>query len=75
MQHVLNQIVEIRGKPKVIRSDKGREFTSNTILAWARAQSIEWQCIQPGKPQQNGHTESFNGKLRDECLNENLFLI
>ena len=73
VQHVLNQIVEIRGKPKAIRSDKGTEFTSNAILAWAHEQSIEWQYIQPGKPQQNGHTESFNGKLRDECLNENLF--
>ena len=73
VQHVLNQIVEIRGKPKAIRSDNGTEFTSNAILAWAHEQSIEWQYIQPGKPQQNGHTESFNGKLRDECLNENLF--
>ena len=75
MQHVLNQIVEICGKPKAMRSDKGREFTSNAILTWAHEQSIGWQYIQPGKPQQNGHTESFNGKLRDECLNENLFLI
>lgn len=73
VQRVLDQIVELRGKPKAIRSDNGTEFTSNAILTWAHEQSVEWQYIQPGKPQQNGHTESFNGKLRDECLNENLF--
>jgi len=73
VQRVLDQIIELRGKPKAIRSDNGTEFTSNAILTWAHERSVEWQYIQPGKPQQNGHTESFNGKLRDECLNENLF--
>src|SRR5215216_4606958 len=49
------------------------EFTSNAILAWQQERDIEWHYIAPGKPMQNGFVESFNGKLRDECLNEHLF--
>lgn len=73
VKRVLERLIEFRGKPKAIRSDNGTEFTSNTILKWALESGLEWQYIQPGKPQQNGQIESFNGKLRDECLNENLF--
>lgn len=73
VKKVLDRLIEFRGKPKAIRSDNGTEFTSNTILKWALERGVEWQYIQPGKPMQNGHIESFNGKLRDECLNENLF--
>lgn len=73
VKRVLDHLIEFRGKPKAIRSDNGTEFTSNAILKWALENQLEWQYIQPGKPQQNGHIESFNGKLRDECLNENLF--
>ncbi|HSX14211.1 MAG TPA: integrase core domain-containing protein [Chlamydiales bacterium] len=57
-----------------ILSDKGTEFISTTILKWCQEQGIRWDYIQPGKPYQNGYIESFNGKLRDECLNESIFV-
>ena len=69
----LGQIIESRGCPRMIVSDNGTEFTSNAILAWQEALGIEWHYIAPGKPMQNGFVESFNGRLRDECLNEHLF--
>ncbi|ABS66293.1 hypothetical protein Xaut_1042 [Xanthobacter versatilis] len=62
-----------RGRPKMIVSDNGSEFTSNAILGWADAARVEWHSIAPGKPMQNGFIESFNGRLRDELLNETLF--
>jgi putative transposase len=70
----LEQVIEARGKPDRILSDNGTEFTSIAILKWCQEQGIRWDYIQPGKPYQNGYIESFNGKLRDECLNENLFV-
>jgi putative transposase len=70
----LEQVVAIRGKPGRILSDNGTEFTSTAVLKWCQEQGIRWDYIQPGKPYQNGYIESFNGKLRDECLNENLFI-
>jgi putative transposase len=69
----LDHIIEVRGCPRMIVSDNGTEFTSNAILAWQDEQQIEWHYIAPGKPMQNGFVESFNGRLRDECLNEHLF--
>lgn len=57
----------------MIVSDNGTEFTSNAILNWADDAKIEWHYIAPGKPMQNGFIESFNGKLRDEKLNDTLF--
>jgi putative transposase len=69
----LDRIVELRGCPHMIVSDNGTEFTSNTILAWQQQREVEWHYIAPGKPMQNGFVESFNGRLRDECLNEHLF--
>ncbi len=69
----LDRIVEARGCPGMIVSDNGTEFTSNTILAWQQEHDVEWHYIAPGKPMQNGFVESFNGRLRDECLNEHLF--
>ena len=57
----------------MIVSDNGTELTSNAILAWQQQRGIEWHYIAPGKPMQNGFVESFNGRLRDECLNEHLF--
>lgn len=69
----LNQIIAERGMPKTIVSDNGTEFTSMAILKWVQETGIDWHYIAPGKPQQNGFIESFNGKLRDECLNETLF--
>jgi putative transposase len=70
----LTAIIERRGKPGVIVSDHGTEFTSNAILAWAEEHQTEWHYIAPGKPMQNGYVESFNGKMRDELLNETLFI-
>ena len=62
-----------RGKPATVVSDNGTELTSNAILKWADDTKVGWHYIAPGKPQQNGFIESFNGRLRDELLNEPLF--
>lgn len=70
----LEQVIEARGKPDRILSDNGTEFISMALLKWCQEQGIRWDYIQPGKPYQNGYIESFNGKLRDECLNENIFV-
>jgi putative transposase len=56
-----------------VRTDNGPEFTSRTFIAWTQRHSIEHLLIQPGRPMQNGYVESFNGKFRDECLNEHWF--
>jgi putative transposase len=70
----LDDIVRRRGRrPETIVSDNGTELTSNAILSWADEASVGWHYIAPGKPQQNGFIESFNGRLRDELLNEMLF--
>ncbi len=69
----LDRIIEVRGKPKMIVSDNGSEFTCNAILQWADRAKVEWHYIAPGKPIQNAFIESFNGRLRDELLNEMLF--
>lgn len=69
----LDAIIARRGKPCSIVSDNGTELTSMAILRWSQQRQIEWHYIAPGKPQQNAFVESFNGKLRDECLNETLF--
>jgi len=69
----LDQLIEQRGKPESIRCDNGPELTSRHILGWSADQKINLVHIQPGKPMQNGHIESFNGRLRDECLNANWF--
>jgi transposase InsO family protein len=57
----------------MIVSDNGTEFTANAILAWCKDHAINWHYIAPGKPMQNGYVESFNGRMRDELLNETLF--
>ncbi len=69
----LDRLVATRGKPRMIVSDNGTEFTSNAILSWADRSRVEWHYIAPGKPTQNAFIESFNGRLRDELLNETLF--
>ncbi|MGZ2441981.1 hypothetical protein ACVI55_004417 [Sinorhizobium medicae] len=69
----LDRMIEKRGKPKMIVSDNGSEFTSNAILQWTDRTKVEWHYIAPGKPIQNAFIESFNGRLRDEFLNEPLF--
>ncbi|ABQ39534.1 IS3 family transposase [Bradyrhizobium sp.] len=69
----LDAIVAKRGKPCTIVSDNGTELTSTTILSWSQAMQVEWHYIAPGKPTQNAFIESFNGRLRDEFLNDTLF--
>jgi putative transposase len=69
----LSAIVTRRGKPGSIVSDNGTEFTSNAMLAWCKDNAIDWHFIAPGKPIQNAFVESFNGRMRDEFLNETLF--
>jgi putative transposase len=69
----LDIMVERRGRPIMIVSDNGTELTSHAILRWQEERSVLWHYIAPGKPQQNGFVESFNGRFRDECLNEHLF--
>jgi len=70
----LTALIKRRGKPGMIVSDNGTEFTSNAMLAFAQDNKIVWHFIAPGKPTQNGFCESFNGRMRDELLNESLFL-
>jgi putative transposase len=70
----LLSLIERRGKPGVIVSDHGTEFTSNAVLSWSQDNQVAWHFIAPGKPMQNGFCESFNGRMRDELLNESLFL-
>jgi putative transposase len=70
----LTALIERRGKPRLIVSDNGTEFTSNAILGWSKEHQVEWHYIAPGRPMQNGYIESFNGRMRDELLNESLFL-
>jgi putative transposase len=69
----LERAIAAHGKPQAIRCDNGPEMTSRHFLAWAIAWKIDIVHIQPGKPTQNGTMESFNGKLRDECLNTSWF--
>ena len=68
----LDRLIAWRGRPKMIVSDNGTELTSNAILAWSDETKVEWHYIAPGKPMQNAFVESFNGRLRDEFLNETL---
>lgn len=70
---VLDGVVAEHGRPGMIVSDNGTELTCKAVLKWAEDNGVEWHYIAPGKPQQNGFMESFNGKLRDECLNEHVF--
>lgn len=69
----LDVVAAERGLPETVVSDNGTELTSVAILAWSQARGVAWHYIAPGKPQQNAFVESFNGRLRDECLNETLF--
>jgi putative transposase len=70
---VLDQAARFRAWPKVIRTDQGPEFTGKVMDQWAHEHGIELRLIEAGKPMQNGYVESFNGKFRDECLNEHWF--
>ena len=70
---LLDQAAIFRGYPIAVRTDNGPEFTSRAFLAWTTLHGIRHILIQPGRPMQNGYIESFNGKFRDECLNEQWF--
>jgi putative transposase len=70
---VLEQLIAVRGRPQRLRVDNGPEFTSGLFRAWCEAQGIELEFIQPGKPNQNGFIERFNGSYRDGVLNAGCF--
>ena len=72
--HCVDQLVIACGIRAWGGSDNGTELTSNAILRWQEERKVEWHYIAPGKPMHNGFVESFNGRLRDECLNEHLFV-
>ncbi len=71
---VLERLKEIKGLPMAIRSDNGPEFTSKAVDEWAFKNGVKLDFIDPGKPTQNAYVESFNGKFRNECLNEHWFM-
>jgi len=71
---VLERLAELRGLPDVITVDNGPEFASKALDEWAYRKGIKLDFIRPGKPIENAFAESFNGRLRDECLNDNWFL-
>jgi len=71
---VLSRLMRLYGKPQYIRSDHGAEFTATAVMTWLRDRQVGPAFIAPGKPWQNAFVESFNGKLRDECLNREWFL-
>ena len=70
---VLDEVIARRGLPQAIRCDNGPELTSRHFLAWALEWKIDLRHIQPGRPMQNGHVESFHGRLREECLRTHWF--
>lgn len=72
---LLDEIAEVRGLPEVITMDNGPEFTSRALDEWAHRRGVRLDFIRPGKPVENGFCESFNGKFRDECLNQNQFVV
>jgi putative transposase len=69
----LDAVIARRGRPTMIVSDNGTELTSRAVLEWTNRTGISWHYIAPGKPQQNAFVESFIGRFRDECLNEEVF--
>jgi putative transposase len=71
---VLERLAESRGLPQSVTVDNGPEFAGKALDGWAYSQGLHLRFIQPGKPQQNAYIESFNGKFRDECLNEHWFM-
>ena len=73
VSRVLAEISQFRGLPKAIRTDQGPEFTSRALDRWAYERRIDLKLIAAGKPTQNAYIESFNGKFRDECLNDHYF--
>lgn len=73
LTRVLDRLALSRGLPRVIRTDNGKEFCGKAMVEWAHARGVDLRLIEPGKPNQNAYVESFNGRLREECLNEHWF--
>ena len=73
LTRILDRLVLRRGLPQAIRTDNGKEFCGRAMLTWAHARGVKLFLIEPGKPNQNAYIESFNGRFRDECLNEHWF--
>lgn len=73
LTRVLDRLALGRGLPKVIRTDNGKEFCGKAMITWAHQRGVDLRLIEPGKPNQNAYVESFNGRFRDECLNEHWF--
>ena len=73
LTRILDQLAITRGLPKAIRTDNGKEFCGRAMLNWAHARGVQLFLIEPGKPNQNAYIESFNGRFREECLNEHWF--
>ena len=74
LTRILDRLHTTRGLPEVIRTDNGKEFCGRAMLSWAHGRGVKLRLIEPGKPNQNAYVESFNGRFRDECLNENWFI-
>jgi len=74
LTRILDGICAQRGAPVTIRTDNGPEFCGKAMLNWAHRRGVTLRLIEPGKPNQNAYVESFNGRLRDECLNEHWFV-
>src|ERR1700748_2504677 len=74
VRRVLEAVLEKRGKPEVIVLDNGPEFRGRVLAGWSEERRVRLQFIDPGKPMQNCFIESFNGRLREECLNAHWFL-
>lgn len=74
LTRILDRVAGERGLPQAIRTDNGKEFCGKAMLTWAHACGVRLFLIEPGKPNQNAYIESFNGRLRDECLNEHWFV-
>lgn len=74
LTRILDSLAVHRGLPQAIRTDNGKEFCGRAMLTWAHTRGVRLFLIQPGKPNQNAYVESFNGRLRDECLNEHWFI-
>ena len=74
LTRILDRLGFERGSPRMIRTDNGKEFCGRAMLNWAHQRGVQLRQIQPGKPNQNAYIESFNGRLRDECLNEHWFV-
>ncbi len=73
LARILDWVAEHRGLPQAICTDNGKEFCGHAMLTWAHTRGVKLFLIEPGKPNQNTYIESFNGRLRDECLNEHWF--